>query len=181
MSYDHWLLCIYWFLLLGLWRRWMRIDLWEIHWTHKSDSFNFSIGVPIHKKNSRDEITTVTGTGKIPKRKDTICGSPSLFSFIATKSKDGRNDVFDAVAGGFPSSKGPMKRKSLNSALERGRRQGGTTSPPLINTLQPRPQACRVSSQATVRAQATLRPQDTPRPSSHRSAARGSYGPPSGW
>ena len=78
----------------------------KFHWTHKSDFFNFSIGVPVHEKQSRDEITIITGTGKIPKRKDTICGSPSLFSFIATKSKDSKNDAFDAVCR-VPSSKGP--------------------------------------------------------------------------
>ena len=46
-------------------------------------------------KKSRDEITIVIGTGKIPKRKDTICGSPSLFSFIATKRKSSKNDDFE--------------------------------------------------------------------------------------
>ena len=30
----------------------------KFHWTHKSDFFNFSIGVSIHKKKSRDEITS---------------------------------------------------------------------------------------------------------------------------
>ena len=50
----------------------------KFHWTHKSEFFNFSIGVPIHKKKPRDEITIITGTGKISKRKDTICVSPSL-------------------------------------------------------------------------------------------------------
>ena len=67
----------------------------KFHWTHKSDFFIFSIGVHIHKKKSRDETTIVTGTGEILKRKGTICGSPSLFSFIATKSKDSKNDDFD--------------------------------------------------------------------------------------
>src|SRR5690606_21399527 len=107
---------------------------------------NFSIGVPIHKKKPRDETTIVTGTGKIPKRKDTICGSPSLFTFIATKSKDSKNDVFDAVCRGFPSSKGPMKRKSLNSVLKRGRRRGGAQHLHLSSTHPspgPKPAASR--------------------------------------
>ena len=71
----------------------------KFHWTHKSDFFNFSIGVPTHKKKSRDEITIITETGKIPERNDTICDSPSLFSFIVTKSKGSKNDDF---AGGVP-------------------------------------------------------------------------------
>ena len=50
--------------------------------------FNFSIGVPIHKKKSRDEITIITETGKIPERNDTICGSPSLFSSVVTKGEN---------------------------------------------------------------------------------------------
>ena len=58
--------------------------------------FNFSIGVPIHKKKSRDEITIINETGKTPERNGTICGSPSLFSFIVTKSKNSKNGHFDA-------------------------------------------------------------------------------------
>ena len=58
--------------------------------------FHFSIGVPIHKKKSRDEITIITEIGKIPERNDTICGSPSLFSFIATESEKSKNGHFDA-------------------------------------------------------------------------------------
>ena len=38
----------------------------KFHWTHKSDFFHFSIGVPIRKKKSRDEIATITEAGKIP-------------------------------------------------------------------------------------------------------------------
>ena len=57
----------------------------KFHWTQKSEFFNFPIGVPIDKKKSRDEITIITETGKTPERNDTICGSPSLFSFIVTK------------------------------------------------------------------------------------------------
>ena len=68
----------------------------KFHWTHKSDFFNFSIGVPIHKKKSRDEITIITETGKIPERNDTTCGSPSLSSFIVTKGKNSKNGHFDA-------------------------------------------------------------------------------------
>ena len=30
------------------------------------------MGVPIHKKKSRDEITIITETGKTPERNDTI-------------------------------------------------------------------------------------------------------------
>ena len=45
------------------------------------------MGVPIHKKKSRDETTIITETGKIPERNDTTCGSPSLFSFIATNGE----------------------------------------------------------------------------------------------
>ena len=59
--------------------------------------FDFSIGVPTHKKKSRDEITIITETGNIPERNDAICDSPSLFSFIVTKSKGSKNDDF---AGG---------------------------------------------------------------------------------
>ena len=66
------------------------------HWTHKSDFFNFSIGVPIHKKKSRDEITIITETGKTPERNDTTCVSPSLFSFIVTKGENSKNGHFDA-------------------------------------------------------------------------------------
>ena len=43
----------------------------KFHWTHKSDFFNFSIGVPIHKKKSRDEITVITEAGK-PRRGMTL-------------------------------------------------------------------------------------------------------------
>ena len=55
----------------------------KFHWTHKSDFFNFSIGVPIHKKKSRYEIAIITETGKTLERNDTICDSLSLFSFKA--------------------------------------------------------------------------------------------------
>ena len=68
----------------------------KFHWTHKSDVFNFSAGVPIHKKKSRDEIAIITETGKTPERNDTICGSPSLFSFIVTKGENSKNGHFDA-------------------------------------------------------------------------------------
>ena len=68
----------------------------KFHWTHKSDFFNFSIGVPIHKKKSRDEIAIITETGKIPERNDTICGSPSLLSSIVTKDENIKNSHFDA-------------------------------------------------------------------------------------
>ena len=93
MSYDHWLLCIY---------SWVGAKMDEnsiygkFHWTYKSDFFNFSIGVPIHKKKPRDEITVITETGKIPERNDTIYGSPSLFSFIVTKGENSKNGHFDA-------------------------------------------------------------------------------------
>ena len=70
----------------------------KFHWTHKSDFFNFSIGVPIHKKKSGDEITIKTETRKTPERNDTICGSPSLSSFIVTKGKNSKNGHFDAFA-----------------------------------------------------------------------------------
>ena len=50
----------------------------KFHWTHKSVVFNFSIGVPIHKKKSRDEITIITETGKTLERNDSL----SLFSSI---------------------------------------------------------------------------------------------------
>ena len=43
--------------------------------------FNLSIGIPMSKKKSRNEITIITETGKILKRNDTIWDSPSLFSF----------------------------------------------------------------------------------------------------
>ena len=66
----------------------------KFHWTHKSDFFHFSIGVPIHKKKSRDEIATETG--ETPERNDTICGSPSLFSSIVTESENSKNGHFDA-------------------------------------------------------------------------------------
>ena len=52
--------------------------------------------VPIHKKKSRDEITITTETGETPERNDTICGSPSLFSFIVTKGENSKNGHFDA-------------------------------------------------------------------------------------
>ena len=68
----------------------------KFHWTHKSDFFSFSIGVPIHKKKSRDEITIITETGKTLERNDTTCGSRSLFSFIATKGENSKNGHFDA-------------------------------------------------------------------------------------
>ena len=58
--------------------------------------FNFSIGVPIHKKKSRDEIKIITETGKIPERNDTICGSPSLFSSIVTKGEHSKTGHLDA-------------------------------------------------------------------------------------
>ena len=58
--------------------------------------FNFSIGVPIHKKKSRDEITIVTETGKTLERNDTIRGSPSLFSSVVTKGESNKNGHFDA-------------------------------------------------------------------------------------
>ena len=38
----------------------------KFHCTHKSEFFNFSIGVPIHTKKSRDEITIITETGETP-------------------------------------------------------------------------------------------------------------------
>ena len=44
----------------------------KFHWTQKVMFFNFPIGVLIHKKKSRDEITAITETGKIPERNDTI-------------------------------------------------------------------------------------------------------------
>ena len=68
----------------------------KFHWTHKSEFFNFSMGVPIHKKKSRDEITITTETGETPERNDTICGSPSLFSSIVTESENSKNGHFDA-------------------------------------------------------------------------------------
>ena len=68
----------------------------KFHWTHKSEFFNFSIGVPIHKKKSRDETTIITETGKTPERNDTICGSPSLFSSIVTKGENSKKGHFDA-------------------------------------------------------------------------------------
>ena len=157
---------------LGLGPRWMKIRFMGNFTGHKSDFFNFSIGVPIHKKKPRDEITIITGTVKIPKRKDTICGSPSLFSFIATKSKDSKNDAFDAVCRGSLLLR-DHKKEVVKLGSQEGRRRGGTTSPPLISTPQPRPQARRVSPQATIR------PQDTPRPSPHIGTGKGSYGPPS--
>ena len=58
--------------------------------------FNFSIGVPIRKKKSRDEIAIITETGKTPERNDTVCGSPALFSSIVTKGKNSKNGHFDA-------------------------------------------------------------------------------------
>ena len=66
--------------------------------SHKSDVFNFPVRVPIHKKKSRDEITIITETGKSPERNDTICGSPSLFSFLVTQGKNSKNGHFDAFA-----------------------------------------------------------------------------------
>ena len=66
----------------------------KFHCTHKSDVFNFSIRVPILKKKSRDEITIITETGKIPERNDT-CSSP-LFSFIVTEGENSKNGHFDA-------------------------------------------------------------------------------------
>ena len=57
--------------------------------------FNVSIEVPMHKKKSGDEIPIVTETGQTPKRNDTTCDSPSLFSFIATKRKSSKNEDFD--------------------------------------------------------------------------------------
>ena len=48
------------------------------------------MGVPIHKKKSRDEITIITETGETPERNDTICVSPSRFSFIVTKGKNSK-------------------------------------------------------------------------------------------
>ena len=68
----------------------------KFHWTHKSDFFNFSIGVPIHKKKSRDEITIITETGKIPERNDTSCDSPSLSSSIVLQDENSKNGHFDA-------------------------------------------------------------------------------------
>ena len=68
----------------------------KFHWTHKSDIFNFSIGVPIHKRQSRDEITIITETGKMAERNDTICDSPSLFPFIVTKGENSKDGHFDA-------------------------------------------------------------------------------------
>ena len=62
----------------------------KFHWTHKSEFFNFSMGVPIHKKKSRDEITITTETGETPEKNDTTCGSPSLFSFIVTKGENSK-------------------------------------------------------------------------------------------
>ena len=49
----------------------------KFHWTHKVNS---SIGVPIHKKKSRDEITFITDTGKIPER--TLSETLPLFSLL---------------------------------------------------------------------------------------------------
>ena len=95
---------------LGWGPRWMRIRFMGNFTAPIKWIFNFSIGVPIHKKKSRDEITIVIGTGKIPKRKDTICGSPSLFSFIDTKSKDSKNDAFDTVCRGSLLLRGHKKR-----------------------------------------------------------------------
>ena len=68
----------------------------KFHCTHKSEFSNFYTGVPIHKKKSRDEITVITETGKIPERNGTIYGSPSLFSFIVTKGENSKNGYFDA-------------------------------------------------------------------------------------
>ena len=62
----------------------------------KSNFQIFHIGVPIHKKKSRDEITITTETGRIPERNDTTCVSPSLSSFIVTKGKNSKNGHFDA-------------------------------------------------------------------------------------
>ena len=62
----------------------------------KVSFFNFSIEVPIHKKKSRNEITTITETRKTLEGNDTICGSPSRFSFIVTKSENSKNGHFDA-------------------------------------------------------------------------------------
>ena len=59
-------------------------------------SFNFSIGVPIHKKKSRDETTIITETGKTLERNDTISDSPPLFSLIATKRENSKNGRFGA-------------------------------------------------------------------------------------
>ena len=67
----------------------------KFRWTHKV-IFQFSAGVPIHKKKSRDETTIITETGKTPERNDTICVSPSLFSFVVTKGENSKNGHFDA-------------------------------------------------------------------------------------
>ena len=55
---------------------------------------NISMGFPIHKKKSRDEITIITETVETPERNDTTCDSPSLFSFIVTESENSK--IFDA-------------------------------------------------------------------------------------
>ena len=68
----------------------------KFHWTHKVLFFSFSIGVPIHKKKPRDEITIITETGKIPERNDTLCVSPSLVSFIIKQGENSKNGHFDA-------------------------------------------------------------------------------------
>ena len=79
---------------------WVKMDensiYGKFHWTHKSDFFNFSIRVPIHKKKSRDEITIITETGKTLESNDTICDSPSLSSFIVTKGENSKNGHLDA-------------------------------------------------------------------------------------
>ena len=93
MSYDHWLLCIY---------SWVGAKMDEnsiygkFHWTHKSDFFQFFPRGP-YLQEKIENITIITEAGKIHERNDTICDSPSLFSFIVTKSKGSKNDDF---AGG---------------------------------------------------------------------------------
>src|SRR5690606_33537447 len=72
------------------------------------------IGVPISKKKPGDEMTIATETGQIPKRNDTICGSPSLFPFIATERKSSKNEDFD----GGSLFKGIHLKKSLKSVLK---------------------------------------------------------------
>ena len=77
--------------------RWMEIRfMGNFTGPIKSNFQIFHIGVPIHKKKSRDETTIITETGKTPERNDTICGSPFLFSFIVTEGENSKNGYFDA-------------------------------------------------------------------------------------
>ena len=50
---------------------------------------------PYSQEKIESEIAITTETRETPERNDTICGSPSLFSFIVTEGEN-KNGHFDA-------------------------------------------------------------------------------------